>query len=354
MLNGIQILRAMAALGVVLFHSAIYLQGVRETTLFVDFFTHSFGQGVLLFFSISGFVLWPVGNNPRPLEFLTRRLLRIYPPFLLLCAIALTLKWALNIGVYDLVDTLKAMSLLPFGSIPYPLSVEWSLVYEMFFYWVVFGICFFSNERTRQWLLGGWLVFLIACALVIPQATVSLPTVNQVALSAISLPFVFGALSRIFFERFKHRLTLNIKVFVNLLALSVVSLLVANLVDTSPIAYLFWGLGFSVITFIAAIHSQGKGNAALRLLGKWGDCSYGTYLIHFQAVGAYVRMMQHAGLGVNALFASTVLFALLVGGIFGWTEFKFHRWMTTRKSRCIYVPYRLDNETPKVPQFPSP
>jgi exopolysaccharide production protein ExoZ len=268
----------MAALGVVLFHSAIYLRGVREITPFVDFFTGNFGHGVMLFFAISGFVLWPVGNNLRPLEFLTRRLLRIYPPFLFCCALALGLKWALHIGSYDLVETLKAMSLLPFGPIPYPLSVEWSLVYEMFFYWVLFGICFVSNERTRQRLLAGWAVFLVTCSMAAPQATVSLPTANQVALSALSLPFVVGALTRIVFERLQYRLTLTIRVCVSLMAFALASLIVAHLAGPSPIAYLFWGLGFSVITFVAAIHPKANVNGALRLLGKWGDCSYGTYL----------------------------------------------------------------------------
>ncbi|WP_207000472.1 hypothetical protein [Trinickia mobilis] len=32
---------------------------------------------------------------------------------------------------------LKALSLLPLGTIPYPVGVEWSLVYEVLFYVVI-------------------------------------------------------------------------------------------------------------------------------------------------------------------------------------------------------------------------
>ena len=330
-LNGIQILRAMAALGVVLFHSAIYMRGVRELTPFVDFFTRNFGQGVMLFFAISGFVLWPAADRPKPLRFLKRRLVRIYPPFLLCCILALSMKWALHIGSYDLVGTLKAVSLLPFGPIPYPLSVEWSLVYEMFFYWVLFILCFIVRARTRQWLLAVWCVFLIACALVIPQATVSLPTIDQIALSAFSLPFVMGALFRILYDRLQITKAPSSPIYLAMLGGAFGCLAIAHWTGPLPISYLFWGLGFSVITLAAAVHPRANANAGLRLLGKWGDCSYGTYLIHFQAVGAFVRVTQNMGFGVNAMFVSTVMFALLVGGLFGWAEFHFHKWMTARQ-----------------------
>ena len=332
MLNGIQILRAMAALGVVLFHSAIYIQGVRELSPFVDFFTRNFGHGVMLFFAISGFVLWPVGDRSKPAEFLKRRLVRIYPPFLICCVLALGLKSALHIGSYDFFETLKAMSLLPFGPIRYPLSVEWSLVYEMYFYWVVFALCFVVNTRTRQWLLGAWCAFLIGCALVVPQATVSLPTVNQIAFSSFSLPFVIGALFRIFYTYFQATGIASLSMYLALVAVSLACLVIAHLIGPLPIAYLFWGLGFSVITLLAAIHPQASANTGLRLLGKWGDFSYGTYLIHFQAIGAFVRIAQNIDMSVNTLFMSTLAFALSAGGLYGWAEFRFHQWITTRQA----------------------
>ncbi len=250
MLNGIQILRAMAALGVVLFHSAIYIRGIRELTPFVDFFTRNFGQGVVLFFAISGFVLWPVGDKPKPLEFLKRRLVRIYPPFLLCCILALGLKWVLHIGSYDFVETLKAVSLLPFGPIPYPLSVEWSLVYEMFFYWVLFGLCFIVRARTRQWVLAAWCVFLIACAMAFPQATVSLPTIDQIAISAVSLPFVMGALFRILYERLQITEAPSSPIYLALVSTAFVCMAIAHWTGPLPTSYLFWGLGFSAITLV--------------------------------------------------------------------------------------------------------
>ena len=331
MLNGIQTLRALAALGVVLFHSALYIRGVRELTPFVDFFTRNFDHGVLLFFAISGFVLWPTHEKPKPTEFLKRRFLRIYPPFLFCCILALSLKSVLHISSYDLSETLMAMSLLPFGPIPYPLSVEWSLVYEVFFYWVLFGLCFVARTKNRQLLLGIWCVFLIACALAIPQASISLPTVSQIALSSLSLPFVVGALFRVVYERIQMTGAVNLPTYLVLIVTALVSLVIADGMGPLPIAYLFWGLGFAVITLFAALHPRADANAALRLLGKWGNCSYGTYLIHFQAVGAFVRLAQKTDLSVNTLFVSTVAFALLAGGIFGWAEFRFHKWITTRQ-----------------------
>lgn len=328
MFNGIQGLRALAALGVVLFHAALYLRGVRDLTEWVEFFTRHFGHGVILFFSISGFVLWPSKSCIAPLEFMKRRLIRIYPPFLFCCALALGLKWALGIGSYDLITTAKALSLLPFGVIPYPLGVEWSLVYEMFFYFVLFAICFVKSARTRGWILLGWLGLLLMGTQAFPQFTVQLPDAFGVALSAISLPFVLGAVTRLMYEQWKSSLRWSASLGLSLLTITVCCLGVANWLGDLSIAYLFWGSGFSALILISILCPYSNHNRLSRVFGRWGDCSYGIYLIHFQAIGAFTRFIQHFSMDVNVMFASAVAFALLVGSAFGYAEFRFHQWLS--------------------------
>jgi exopolysaccharide production protein ExoZ len=70
-------------------------------------------------------------------RFLSRRLVRIYPTYWLAVALTLIGKVALfgTVAIPGLVGAVGALSLLPFaGKVSYVLSVEWTLVYEVFFY----------------------------------------------------------------------------------------------------------------------------------------------------------------------------------------------------------------------------
>lgn len=86
-LHGIQALRFLAALGVVVHHvfahaeSTGALVGYREASRVA-------AAGVIMFFVISGFLMAMVSENARPARFLIDRATRIYPGLWLAVAIA--------------------------------------------------------------------------------------------------------------------------------------------------------------------------------------------------------------------------------------------------------------------------
>ncbi len=132
-IESLQDLRGVAILMVVLFHSAGASFGNNHI------FVHG-GNGVLLFFMISGFIIASVHQNDRGtykfLIFMKKRFIRIYLPYLPIFIIFLFLFYISGKGsAYhtDLTNIARNSLLVqnPSESIhPY----SWSLVFEMFYY----------------------------------------------------------------------------------------------------------------------------------------------------------------------------------------------------------------------------
>lgn len=143
-LEGIQIGRAVAALSVLYFHS---------WTALVRFPTDSpspfcplarLGElGVDLFFGISGFVICLIAAKPgfRPVEFLTRRVFRIYPLWLLCLGVVAILfavwrGWQNNETYHETLGyLLYSATLLPTRDLPF-YNIGWTLQHEMAFYFL--------------------------------------------------------------------------------------------------------------------------------------------------------------------------------------------------------------------------
>ena len=143
-LSSIQLLRAAAALGVVLFHACQWSH--------IDFAVGA--AGVDLFFVISGFVLWTAAGEARssseaiaqneigPGGFLLARLVRVAPLYwiatLTVFAVARAWPQALPIVHPDPRHLVLSLLFLPHvgpGDDPFPLlPTGWTLTYEAFFY----------------------------------------------------------------------------------------------------------------------------------------------------------------------------------------------------------------------------
>jgi len=127
-LESIQVLRAVAATLVLLFHTKVLNWGYA---------------GVDIFFAISGFIMGTVGIRQRPADFLVMRLIRIVPLYWLvtlgMCLVSLV-PGAFRNFTFDLSTLSKSMLFVPYfdesGHI-WPLVVAgWTLNYEMFFYFL--------------------------------------------------------------------------------------------------------------------------------------------------------------------------------------------------------------------------
>ena len=148
--RSLQIMRGWAAIAVVLFHVNCYLKiiGGKSDTIF-RLFDENFSYGAWFFFVLSGYMMAYLIDTSYP-RFLFRRLARIYPTFWLAVVITLVAK-VLIFGSVNQPRLLSGLSLLPAGAKHpgrYPLGIEWTLIYEIFFY----AVCsVFATRRLRRY-----------------------------------------------------------------------------------------------------------------------------------------------------------------------------------------------------------
>jgi len=195
-LEGLQVLRAIAALMVAVHHAAeVARQHAPNQAGVPDWLTTAGASGVDIFFVISGFIMmvvsFPPGRRPDgPWSFFRKRVARIYP-FYWLTTAGMLFGW--SVGLFDtlLPPALETdwivRSFLLAPSEVLVVGVGWTLVHEMNFYLLfALSLCF-----------GNRLVSLIGVsALLLLQLAVA-PYVSDPATSLflgrpIALEFAFG------------------------------------------------------------------------------------------------------------------------------------------------------------------
>jgi exopolysaccharide production protein ExoZ len=143
--DGLQVLRAIAALLVVYAHSIDLVEGHGIPKQIKFYFWENFGAcGVDIFFAISGFILATVILRTKPempnkaFDFIMRRYIRILPIYWIISL------YYVGSGVkrHNLVLSRLLNSYLLFPSFHYPMHepfipLGWTLIFEMFFYYVL-------------------------------------------------------------------------------------------------------------------------------------------------------------------------------------------------------------------------
>ena len=143
----LQILRAVAAVAVVLVHAGIDLSYFGHTNVT---WTTRGNAGVDLFFVVSGFVMVYIaspqfGKREAPVQFFVRRLIRIVPLYWLLTTgyiVAKSYPLAYIAASYLFIPAAR-----PNGVLQPVILQGWTLTYEMFFY-LLFAIAILLRRRA--------------------------------------------------------------------------------------------------------------------------------------------------------------------------------------------------------------
>ena len=139
-LNGIESLRGVAALMVLLFHVAALLK--LTPPAYLSFVSTHFGNGVPLFYTLSGFVLaygyaHRLEQRPQVLDFYVRRMFRIAPLFYFMLVVWIALDWLVWHKIHPWRTVFLDASFL-FGLVPGEhesiVRAGWSIGIEMLFY----------------------------------------------------------------------------------------------------------------------------------------------------------------------------------------------------------------------------
>lgn len=333
-LDGLQVLRAVAALSVVVFHAGRYVADrVPEAAW-------RWGEfGVDVFFVLSGCVMaWATRPGTPALAFFARRFARIAPMYWLATLVVAVALWQwpslFHAAVLDPMHLAQSLAFLPHYSpgAPdqiWPLFVPgWTLNYEMYFY-LVFA-------ATLPWITSaGWRVVVVTALLAMGVAVArpfSGPAAPAWAVflgQPLVFEFVFG-----------------MGVALALRSGARLSAWLAGVIALVAALTMFWmattetrlaSAGLPAAALVLAMASFGRLRSRLGRAMTWlGDASYSLYLIHPYLVGAvwlvWQRHVPYTG-PVGAwgfITACVVACAAAALPIHRWIEQPLVRWSTRR------------------------
>ncbi len=220
-----------------------------------------------------------------PARFLLRRIARIYP--LMLITVALFALAFLAIGKPRGVN-LIGLTLVPSGPRGYFLTVEWTLVLELTYYAALAALGLLGAGRFRTPLIAAWTVAILAAFALGPGRTEQLlPTIGQVPLSIVNLPFALGYLVAEFQRR---QLMPAVPLWIGLL-----TTIGAALAPDLPMLRLMAGLSAALVVGSLAQRPAGPARSWFARAGeRMGDASYALYLSHVPVILLTAALMPAA------------------------------------------------------------
>ena len=327
-LNHVQALRGIAALLVMLAH--LYDAELKYSPdHFLGEWTIYGNAGVDLFFLISGFIMVYVTSNRdrgvKPaIEFLVSRVGRIYPLYwivsLAVLAVAL-IRPDMVFSSRDIDPILwKSFLLIP-DLTPPLLLVGWTLIFEMYFYFVF--SCLMLLKRT--WVMPGLLLWLAAIGLGRSFGLHAAGPIGEVVFNPFVFEFFAGA-GIAYLLQIKPEITAPISSSKNALLIGaliaclwgVVIWALSEFPDTIALRVIVFTLPAALTILYAA--SRDLSNLSiwkpLIVLGNWSYALYLTHILSVAVIGRIWKKFIGQGLmdNVMALVVMTT-FSISVAGI---------------------------------------
>jgi exopolysaccharide production protein ExoZ len=348
-LLSVQVLRALAALAIVVYHAQYDAQTLADRfgVAYHDRSLLPWTAGVDVFFVISGFImvytsreLFATADGSR--IFLARRISRIVPLYWILTTAYLLIGQfapsVLNRDAPAVGEVVKSYLFIPFAQpngVAHPiLALGWTLNYEMFFY-VIFAVAL-PLTRLRS-------VMVVAAALfgfvALGRLATNLPVPLTFWSDPIVLEFVFGMGLALVAEE-GHSLHRSWRV-----GLIAIALVLLHLDFTRPDGALVLpqvlahGAPATMLVAAAVLGNRWPAPPALeRGLGTLGDASYALYLVHPFAIRAVREFFAQAGLVTVAGLGVFLAFAIVAAVILALLVYHFIELPATRVVRgCFSV-----------------
>lgn len=337
--DNLQILRGVAAFTVLLGHMIHYLS--IKSLLFLE---GELTMGVNLFFVLSGFLmayLLEIEQN----FFLVRRLVRIYPTFFMAIFFYEFTYILLNIGGFNILDMWESLTLLPLSDagrmIWYPLGIEWTLVYEIFFYFICFMFSFRFTKRYFLFFLLIWFFIIIYVNNYVPFISDNLrldsqfsflltPNYKWIFFSPKNLIFIFGALT---YYLYKSKFTMCTYCFFYYIFIIIVMFITSMKIGPhNLLGTVLQSLTFSllILTFINLEYYSNNNfkSKTLEYLKKifivLGDYSYGIYLTHVFVIIISIKIYSLYISNIFCLSIITFFTTMFFGFLFGKLDVSLH------------------------------
>ena len=305
-LSGIQILRGIAAVGVVIQHAFGHSFLVEPGTANHGWLATVGAAGVDLFFVISGFIMlyvsFPTQSAPlKPGQFLLRRITRIYP-FYWICSLAVALPWMvgfLSSKPFTAGTVTKSLLLVPVPVTEQLIAVSWTLSYEMLFYLVFAGTLLFRS-RVVSALLSTFVII----AVILIGSRLPVGEMKRFLANPVMVEFCFGLLLALAWSR-GVRATSVVWMVAGFLVIMIAPLVLEGrtlatwpsvIIWPSVARPLAWGVP-SVAVLAGFLAIAPARNLGTRFAILVGDASYAIYLTHLFFVSVSGRLIETTVVG---------------------------------------------------------
>lgn len=312
----IQVLRAIAALLVVMVHTTLKAQsmGIGSKVLEIG---HS---GVDLFFIISGFIMMMIGSRENKFSiFMSKRIIRVIPLYYIITSFALVIyiiNPSLIRGNQDGIAVLNSYLLIPAEGRSFLLSVGWTLSYEMFFY-LVFSLTLFIKGSMK-----GVVASLLLASFVV-LGSVSDNILMNNFMSPILLEFAMGIACFYIYNFTITMVSYGKRVILSLLLIA--SSVIYVFSGEDPLFTLFNNrvielaipmmMVFLAFCFVENTFKKHKNNIFTKVMAYIGDASYSLYLTHLFVLGAVSKIFIKLGITNPFLFLFACMIISIVAGI---------------------------------------
>lgn len=321
-LDVLQIFRGIAALMVVIHHSAASLKYYHKINYDSLDFIGTLGKfGVDFFFVLSGFIIsysaYYKYNNPHAFSnYIKHRLARIYVPYLPIGIFMLCLYLFLPIisnGNRD-ISLLTTFTLFPYGNPA--LSVAWTLSFELCFYFL-FSLTFFS-KRIWNLLIIIWIyVILNANYFSGNQILQCKNELLKLVLSPYNIEFILGyLLSRIIVKNYKINYLLTISAVI-LLALIFLYLKYNSIEFFAFSSNLIFAVFVFSLLYLSVFYLNLKCEKT-NLMMLIGNATYSIYLIHNPLQMIVIRYFPRINsvLGVFLILSVAIVTSCFLGYLY--------------------------------------
>jgi exopolysaccharide production protein ExoZ len=304
--QSIQSLRGLAALFVALYHASGDCKLQFGDAGCMAIFDGRFGlAGVAIFFAISGLLMADLVQRTDPWQFLAHRIVRIYPTYLLIVLMSVSILGLLNIWKFG--PHIFSLLLVPAGERTYYLGgPEWTLVFECTYYVALFLIAAAGLPRHLNWIVSAWLAAIFAAPLIVGWNDNLYFNFYSLWMAPANVAFAGGLLVPWIARNVRIPLGAGVLACCILLIIPPGNPMVAR-----------WAAGAAATLLVLdAIRIKPSSPRAMLGLPRLGDWSYALYLTHVP-IFAVVYHFWPPSFGVAAAWTFAMISALLLSAGFG-------------------------------------
>ncbi len=338
----IQALRGLLCIGVAVIHVKIYLLRQGEPSFFIHV-PDILGGIPCAFFAVSGYFMAFLVDRNSP-NFLVQRLVRVYPMYVIVIALSFLLRLFTD-NQMRLDDLPQVLSLLPLGTgHNYKLGIEWTLLYEIWYYFLCAIFCRKGWTRYFPAFLLAWLFACIFMNTVSFYPPPMLPNVLNIWFSVWNVSFILGALVYYFMQRSSEATTYMWTGYV-LLGMAAVSC--ALIAKMYTVLYVLSGVAVALLWGLIKLE---KYCSSPKLLVQYGDYSYTLYLLHTNVIlVTFDRWSAFTGTKPGPI-TGLIALVLCIGGAWflGQVDVNVHarlrKWVSAKlKPKPVPVPVRAES-----------